>query len=555
MSEERFGFCGDRAIRKETAMTHGNERIFIDTSSCLLDASASVLEDKLLPAAAQNGWSVVLPLRVYQELNKHAGGDRAQLRALATRALTVIEYGRRAGIVNLVGSDQDQYADAMFQTAFAQFRTKFPLVLITQDVALMADILGLADPRSVSRGIYPIAVWTIDEQAGVLRTVHIDEAERRYAAQQDRKKRMGVGNERASSFEPYATVDTPVTTVTPIDVDSADPVEGAALTDSNGGSVRLGRRLARGGEGTVYLTERPGIVAKIYARNRLTVERRDKLARMVEHGLDWSNPLSKGICWPTALLTDGNGVFRGYLMPQAQGEILQSAVFVGTQLKARFPKWDRIDLVDLCLMIVQKINFLHESNILIGDINPFNIMITESKEVYFLDTDSFQIEQWPCPVGSDRFTAPELQGETFGSLFRTPEHERFAVAMLLFMILHAGKSPYAQKGAENPRSNIRARRFQYAFRDGGAQNYANAPEGPWKYLWSNLTYKMKEAFHQSFDASQADKRRIKLTAWFARLEAYRYHLANHVVAGEIERQLLPTSYKPLSDHALETFHR
>jgi DNA-binding helix-hairpin-helix protein with protein kinase domain len=58
------------------------------------------------------------------------------------------------------------------------------------------------------------------------------------------------------------------------------------------------------------------------------------------------------------------------------------------------------------LAILEKIKLLHENDIIIGDINPFNILIKDDKTVYFVDVDSYQVDNYPCPVGTVHFTAP-----------------------------------------------------------------------------------------------------------------------------------------------------
>ncbi|RML94152.1 hypothetical protein APX70_07765, partial [Pseudomonas syringae pv. maculicola] len=64
-----------------------------------------------------------------------------------------------------------------------------------------------------------------------------------------------------------------------------------------------------------------------------------------------------------------------------------------------------------------------------------NLLVTQdSTKLWMVDTDSFQIEGFPCPVGTVNFTAPEIQGVNYGTFMRTKEHELFAVATMLFMI-------------------------------------------------------------------------------------------------------------------------
>jgi serine/threonine protein kinase len=156
------------------------------------------------------------------------------------------------------------------------------------------------------------------------------------------------------------------------------------------------------------------------------------------------------------------------------------------------------------MRIVETIRYLHNANVIIGDINPNNILLTKTGDVYFVDTDSFQIENYPCPVGTVNFTAPEIQGERFPEFLRTKENEIFAIATLIFMILMPGKPPYSRQNGEDQGTNIKTSKFPYAFSKNGENGekinypYDEAPEGPWRNIWSNLAYVMKDYFFSVF---------------------------------------------------------
>ena len=66
-----------------------------------------------------------------------------------------------------------------------------------------------------------------------------------------------------------------------------------------------------------------------------------------------------------------------------------------------------------------------------GDLNPTNIMVKFSEKVFFVDTDSYQIEDFPCPVGTPDYTAPEIQNRKKYDFLRSIGNENFAVATLL----------------------------------------------------------------------------------------------------------------------------
>lgn len=156
----------------------------------------------------------------------------------------------------------------------------------------------------------------------------------------------------------------------------------------------------------------------------------------------------------------------GYLMPKADGKKLDASVFRGERGMERcFASWTRQDLVSLSICILSIIKKIHESGILIGDINGSNILVKSPTEVYFVDTDSFQINDYPCPVGTAEFTAPEIQGKNYNSFLRTIGNENFAVAVLLFRLMMFGLNPYAQQDGAGIEHNIRTGDFSFPYKE------------------------------------------------------------------------------------------
>jgi serine/threonine protein kinase len=204
-------------------------------------------------------------------------------------------------------------------------------------------------------------------------------------------------------------------------------------------------------------------------------------------------------------------------MPKANAESgfeLQTCVFNPALLKLKLADWDRINLVNLSITIIEKIKILHDNDIIIGDINPFNILIKDDKTVYFVDVDSYQVDNYPCPVGTVHFTAPEIQNvDSFNKLIRTKEHEYFAVATLLFMIFHAGKTPFSFQGGGNMKENIISMNFSYPL--GDEDNYL-APQGMWEFIWSELSYEIRKAFYTVFK----ENIRLDITDWLNILNIY-----------------------------------
>ncbi|MDR0327148.1 MAG: hypothetical protein LBI05_02505 [Planctomycetaceae bacterium] len=271
---------------------------------------------------------------------------------------------------------------------------------------------------------------------------------------------------------------------------------GSVLKTQSGQIITLGKELGKGGEGTIYALDDSKTVCKIYFQGKLTEGRKQKIKLMLTRKISDTQ-----ICYPQEAVYDTDGVFRGFTMPKAMGEQLGRHLFHPSFVK-RQPQWNRTHSTQLALKILAKIEYLHRLNILIGDINPANILVVNENTVYFVDCDSYQIEGFPCPVGIPAFVAPEIQGKDYGSILRTKEHELFAVAVLLFQIFIPGRNPYACVGGAGVAENIKRGHFPYPL---GERNADRVPEGYYKYAWSHLSRSMKEAFNQCFHATERGK--------------------------------------------------
>jgi len=276
-------------------------------------------------------------------------------------------------------------------------------------------------------------------------------------------------------------------------------------------SIPLKEEINKGGEGTIYSVDSK-TVAKIYHQKSLTHDKEAKIQALISKNIKF-----EGICAPIEGLFDEKRKFIGYLMPKANAEKgyeLQTCIFNPALLKNKLPNWNRINLVNLSITILEKIKFLHENDLIIGDINPFNILINDDRNVYLVDVDSYQVGQFPCPVGTVHFTAPEIQNiDSFTKLIRTQEHEYFAIATLLFMIFLTGKTPYSFQGGGVMKENIISRNFSYPL--GDEDNYM-APQGMWEFIWSELSYEMRKAFYTVFK----ENNRLNITDWLNVLNTY-----------------------------------
>ena len=303
--------------------------------------------------------------------------------------------------------------------------------------------------------------------------------------------------------------------------------------------IELKKKLAEGGEGSVYTTSLGGgFVAKIYRRDRLTSDRKGKIELMISKKID-----CPGICFPEAVVLNGNGEFVGYLMREAKGYELGKSVFQPKLFLQKFKNWTKKDTIQLCITILEKIKYLNDRNVILGDINPANILVVSPKEVYFVDCDSYQVEGYPCPVGTVNFTPPEAQQwKDYKTNLRTQEMENFAIATLLFMIMLPGKPPYSAVGGESQSKNIINGDFPYPL----TEDTNKTPPGKWGFIWSHMSYKTKEAFFQTFKKGQKHfqpTRRLSTDEWIKVFETYHYSMANMIKNDPMSNDIFPTRKK------------
>jgi len=507
-------------------MDNPREKILIDTRVLLDDP------DVIARVRRRNGMAF-LSAAVLDELalmkqgeaaiNKNAGVIfRALSAARSTRlqllpggealrggdTLTQLEF--RGDPVFLLARQNSRAAPALIELA-----RDYGIILLTRDRDLKA--------RAASLGV-KVAIWTGPQRA----------PEGRHGGLRGSGSLAAADEPASHNIPPFALSSAPIAEPDGPVVVHRLPSSGETVRTPAGRRILLGARVNAGGEGVIFETPAPAEVCKIYHRDKLTRHRRRKIELMVSRKIE-----RPGLCWPTEIVLNDAGEFVGYVMPRASGRTVQSSMFVKPVLERTFPQWKRRDLVSLCIAFLEHIRFLHDLNIIVGDINPLNLLVTEdSSRIYMVDADSFQVEHFPCPVGTVNFTAPELQGTHYGKYLRSKEHELFAVATMIFMFLHPGKPPYSQQGGGSPMDNIKAMDFPYRFvKDEESYCGKNAPQGPWQRIWSNLPYPVRETFHNTFRLN----RRTSVDEWIKVLRRYGYSLEK----GYTSDELFPTGFKIL----------
>lgn len=478
--------------------------VLVDTCS-LLHYQFSAWMEHMLPILRRTGKQLVIPGSILREMG-HLADKKPELAQPVRTATGWLNRLHREGLLAVYGGNSETFGDHQLLTAATQFHTKNRLLVVTQDKDLATDLMGLNQLNSVQGK--KVLVLRINKY-GYLSRFHPD------------AKQSGS----SCSFFPPAPLVEDDQQILPL---TQLPATGDEVIGTSG-TLILGDALGRGGEGTIYDLG-DGTVAKLYHPEKRTAARRDKLQLMVTAPIR-----EQGICWPQELLCNAQGEFVGYRMPRASGTSLQRCLLNQNSVQRYFPSGQRAELARLAVTILEKLQLLHRSGVLLGDINLNNILMVSPSEVWLVDCDSYQVGGYPCPVGKSPFLPPELLGKHLSQQLRTPGNEAFAVATLLFMLMLPGKAPYAQQGGDSMENAIREGNFPYPC---GDNHGSGVPEGPWRYQWSHLPLYIKQYFHGTFQKEgrfYAEEKRLPVSTWLSVFRRYLELLETGALQGKDEQ--------------------
>jgi DNA-binding helix-hairpin-helix protein with protein kinase domain/Tfp pilus assembly protein PilF len=209
--------------------------------------------------------------------------------------------------------------------------------------------------------------------------------------------------------------------------------------------VRLGQRIGTGAEGEVYeIQDKSDLVAKIY-HEPPPPEKAEKLVLLSRLG---NERLFKLSAWPVSTLRDApEGEVVGFVMKKiSQAEEVHALHSPKSRLQ-KFPEASWAFLIYVAANVARAVAAIHEHGLVIGDVNPKNILVTREATVYLLDVDSFQVsaegKTYRCESGFPEYTPPELQGIAFRDIDRAQEHDCFGLGVVIFQLLFMGRHPFS----------------------------------------------------------------------------------------------------------------
>ena len=208
---------------------------------------------------------------------------------------------------------------------------------------------------------------------------------------------------------------------------------------SPGARILIKKQLGRGGQGTVYSTNIPRVVAKIY-HTPVAGDMQGRLTAMVRNPPINPTKNHPTLAWPVDILFDGSN-FIGYLMPEVPKSRSLNEIIQPRDRIKYFPGFNIYYLHQTARNVAWIFRNAHKAGCVIGDISMENLRVTSTALVSLIDTDSFQIQDrqagkiYHCAVLTPEFAAPELAGMQLDSFVRDVRQDYFGLAIVIYQLL------------------------------------------------------------------------------------------------------------------------
>ncbi len=211
------------------------------------------------------------------------------------------------------------------------------------------------------------------------------------------------------------------------------------------------KKLGEGGEGAVFdVAGQSALVAKIYHPARLNASLAAKVIAMTRNPPEDATRASLNhvsIAWPTDVLYSGKK-FVGYTMPKIKKSDDLYDLLQPQQRAKEHSGLNHRHLYRTARNLAIAMDAIHRKGYVVGDVNFKNALFNDDALITMVDCDSLQVTDSAgvvhhCLVGVPEYTPADLQGKDFGRVTRTPNHDAFGLAILIFQMLMQGFHPFA----------------------------------------------------------------------------------------------------------------
>jgi hypothetical protein len=306
--------------------------------------------------------------------------------------------------------------------------------------------------------------------------------------------------------------------------------------------VRLEKVINDGGaEGIIYQIDEGRKCAKIFKATNFSELKQRKIELMCEkYGeLYQSNrAIMDRIAWPEEVLyiayADRTYEPIGYVMKLIKNTVPFS-YFNYRTFSTLIPGVKKSHQVTMAVSFAELIQFVHENNIILCDINRGNILFDQNQQAYLVDLDSAQIADrtyyYPSNVGVPEFLSPEhINDEEF--LYRKERRKKaddiWIMQMLLFHMLTPDGDPYATtEQVSEDKDKISGGLYPYQAGENEARKVIGGVGGPWHIIVGHFPKSVKFAFWNAFHhdgKNFKEQDRKDAGFWLGILLRYQEHL-------------------------------
>ena len=305
------------------------------------------------------------------------------------------------------------------------------------------------------------------------------------------------------------------------------PFEGQVVY-IDGNCYTLGEKFKAGGEGVLHYIQEDGehnYLAKIYCTTEvdglpncvkfhyLMNERENRLAALLND--ERFIIQGKQFIMPEKLIFDESNHLIGVLLKNVQRLYPHSEdislELIAARGKYPFEAFNRLELIDIAIQTTESIKQLHDRNIIIGDINMRNFLVTgtspEDLQVTLIDLDGCQIPGFPSYYDTPGYRDPKWDPKSGQP--RTVENEVYSLLVMLFYLLN-GAHPFHYKDIKTAskaafainadyQERMEKRQFPYGVNGQKAENTEHLrPQQNAHYSFSYLTESFKMLFYNVF---------------------------------------------------------
>ncbi len=255
-----------------------------------------------------------------------------------------------------------------------------------------------------------------------------------------------------------------------------------------------------GGEGVCYRTYN-GLFCKLYFKKHLSYVNLKKLQTMVEMGCG-----TPYISWPLDVLYYRNQ-FVGYLMRE-----LSQTQSVDALRDDGFSEFSLLDRFRIVRNFLSSVAYLHERDILVGDMKLDNILVEKNCDVHIIDAGSFQVADYACTVCHKEYTERIYTSDQLKTILRSVREEYFPINKIIFEILMLKGPFYSKDNTEIDGDG--SREFHYPLEFDRTQDPRALPYH--MKVWFSLSPAMRRYFYYYFKEGKV----TYLSEWLRELDVY-----------------------------------